>query len=121
MWLKPARLDQAPRVVATRRPGSIEHTEAVEFCGDVEASLPGVRNGTEEIASGQLWVIGGGEINTAALPYCDRLELTIVEGSHEGDAFFPDYGDLFEAGKEIKHDGFRFLSLRRRQIPGAAQ
>jgi dihydrofolate reductase len=35
------------------------------------------------------FIIGGGEIYTLAMPYCDILEITRVHGNYEADAFFP--------------------------------
>ena len=37
------------------------------------------------------FVIGGGEIYKAALPYADRIYLTIVHAEVEGDTFFPEF------------------------------
>ncbi len=36
------------------------------------------------------FVIGGGEIYSLAMPYCDSLEITRVHGEYEADAFFPE-------------------------------
>ncbi len=38
----------------------------------------------------KLFVIGGAEIYSALLPYASHLELTEIETSPEGDAFFPE-------------------------------
>lgn len=35
------------------------------------------------------YVLGGGEIYKLALPFADRVELTIVESTFEADTFFP--------------------------------
>jgi dihydrofolate reductase len=35
------------------------------------------------------YIIGGGEIYTLALPFCDILEITRVHEKYEADAFFP--------------------------------
>jgi dihydrofolate reductase len=43
-----------------------------------------------------LWCIGGAELYAAALPLCDELHLTLVQGSHVGDAAFPRFEDRFE-------------------------
>ncbi|WP_410879785.1 dihydrofolate reductase [Myroides sp. DW712] len=39
----------------------------------------------------EVFVIGGGEIYQQALAYADKLELTQVHASFEGDAFFPEF------------------------------
>ena len=42
----------------------------------------------------EIFVIGGGEIYKQALPYIDKLYLTVVKGSFEADAYFPDYSNF---------------------------
>jgi dihydrofolate reductase len=44
----------------------------------------------------QVFIGGGASVYAEALPLADRLELTLVEGDFEGDAFFPPYGHLVE-------------------------
>lgn len=39
----------------------------------------------------ELFVVGGGAIYTAALPFADRLYVTEVETEIDGDAFFPEF------------------------------
>ncbi len=42
----------------------------------------------------EIFIGGGGELYKQALPIVDRLYLTIVRGTFEADAFFPDYSDF---------------------------
>lgn len=68
-------------------------------------------------------IIGGGtEIYAQALPLVDRLELTLVNASPEGDAIFPPWNsDAFreakrenhQRGPEDEHD-FSFVTFERR-------
>jgi dihydrofolate reductase len=44
-----------------------------------------------KINGGEVFIIGGGQIFELALPYADKLYLTIVEGTYDADTFFPDY------------------------------
>ncbi|OGD62865.1 hypothetical protein A2160_05770 [Candidatus Beckwithbacteria bacterium RBG_13_42_9] len=39
----------------------------------------------------EIFVIGGGQIYAEALPFADKLYLTIVKGNFAADTFFPDY------------------------------
>jgi dihydrofolate reductase len=55
-------------------------------------------NGSDEI-----FVIGGGEIYKEALPYTNRIYLTVVESEESGDAFFPDYSDFCHVVSKEKH------------------
>lgn len=41
--------------------------------------------------SKELWVIGGGQIFAALLPYADKMYLTRIETTLPGDTFFPRY------------------------------
>ncbi|MBU6323496.1 MAG: dihydrofolate reductase [Patescibacteria group bacterium] len=50
----------------------------------------------------EIFVIGGGEIYALALPYADRLDLTLVDDDTEGDAYFPEYEREFT--KEISRE-----------------
>lgn len=64
-----------------------------------------------------IYIGGGATIYEHFLPRATMLELTIVEGSYEGDTFFPQYehliGDVFEEVMETRHPGFRFVTYRR--------
>lgn len=42
----------------------------------------------------EIFIIGGGEIYKEALPFTDKIYLTIVESDKEGDIFFPDYSNF---------------------------
>ena len=66
--------------------------------------------------AGPTWIFGGGDIYRLALPLCDRLELTEVDAEPEGDATFPDLdpSEWVEASRDDDHDGFAWVSYRRR-------
>ena len=71
-------------------------------------------------ASPRVFVIGGAEIYTAALPLADELELTEIDADVEGDARFPafDPSEFVEAAREphVSESGlpFSFVTYRRR-------
>lgn len=44
-------------------------------------------------AAAEVFVIGGAAVYREALPRADRLELTQVDGSFEGDVFFPEFDE----------------------------
>lgn len=64
-----------------------------------------------------IYIGGGGKIYEYFLEEADRLELTLVEGEYEGNAFFPPYehlvGSLFEVTEIRPRDGFRFITYKR--------
>ena len=55
-------------------------------------------------------------VYAAALPFADKLYLTIVEGKFDADVYFPEYDKIFtKVITEEKHDNgknkFKFLEL----------
>jgi dihydrofolate reductase len=67
---------------------------------------------------GEVAVIGGAEVFALFLDRADRVELTEVHQSPEGDAVVPafDTTEWREAARE-DHDGFSFVTLERTQQP----
>lgn len=67
----------------------------------------------------EAWVIGGGMIYSLALPYADRLYLTLVDDETEGDAYFPVWNEfevLEQSEPSFDENGkrFQFVTLARR-------
>ena len=84
---------------------------------EVEA-YPSVEEALEALADEDVVFVTGGEtVYRQLLPRADRLELTLVEGSYEGDTFFPPWehlvGERFEVTAEERRDGYRFVTLER--------
>lgn len=59
----------------------------------------------EAAGEGEVFVIGGGQIYSLALPFTDKLYLTLIDDEKEGDAFFPDYSE-FDKKTFIEHRMF---------------
>jgi dihydrofolate reductase len=63
------------------------------------------------------FIVGGASIYSQSLNLADTLELTLVEGSFEGDTFFPSYehliGNPFKLVNQEVHPGFRYETYRR--------
>ncbi len=60
-----------------------------------------------------IFVIGGGEVYRAMLPFCSRALVTHVEAKPEADKFFPNLDTeenwmLEERGEEKEHEGLKF-------------
>lgn len=43
----------------------------------------------------EIFIIGGGELYAEALPFADRLYLTLVDAAAKADVFFPSYESMF--------------------------
>ena len=84
--------------------------EGVEVWDSLDKCIESYRSGASQGQGSVLWIIGGATIYEAALSVCDRIELTLVEGEHEGDAFFPVFEDKFEVVRTEGHEGYSFLT-----------
>ncbi len=69
-------------------------------------------------ADGEVFICGGGEVYTRALPFAEKIYLTVVDLELEGDSFFPciDAEDFEEIARErISFDPpADFIQLRRK-------
>lgn len=68
--------------------------------------------------SGEVFIGGGGEIYKQALPFVDKLYLTLIEAEKEADSFFPEYEKeftkkTFEEAHELDGLKYRFVNLER--------
>ena len=66
----------------------------------------------------EVFIIGGAQIYSAALPFVDKLYLTLIDDSKEADSFFPEYEEGFrKIVSEEKHEWnglrYRWLDLER--------
>ncbi|MBX4198136.1 dihydrofolate reductase [Candidatus Parcubacteria bacterium] len=48
----------------------------------------------KELEKEEIFIMGGGEIYKQALPFTDKLYLTIIDGEKPADIFFPDYSEF---------------------------
>lgn len=71
----------------------------------------------KKVESEVIFIIGGGEIYKATLPYTDRLYLTLIDGEKEADVFFPDYSEftkvISEEKKEYEGLSYSFVTLEK--------
>ncbi|HEY4489597.1 MAG TPA: dihydrofolate reductase [Candidatus Paceibacterota bacterium] len=66
-------------------------------------SLPHALSLAKRIDSEEVFIGGGTELYTQALPYVDRLYLTLIDDEQEGDAFFPDHAEFTKVVEPEEH------------------
>ncbi|AXB43344.1 dihydrofolate reductase [Amycolatopsis albispora] len=80
--------------------------EGVETFADLPAALAAV--------SGDAWVIGGAAVYRAALPYADRIVVTEIRESFDGDTHAPEVGRAPDSAGEWQESAsglhYRFLT-----------
>lgn len=94
-------------IVITRNPAFVAGgAESLEVVQSLDAALDVAARCAAEQGVEEAVVIGGSEIYRAAIPRADRLYITEVHASVEGDAFLPeiDWGLWREVSRE-RHEG----------------
>jgi dihydrofolate reductase len=80
-------LDRRGNIVITRDPEF--SAEGVNTAPSLKAALDLARKDAEQRGAAEIMIIGGSDIFVAAMPLADRLEITHVHASPDGDAYFP--------------------------------
>jgi len=110
-------LPERTNIVITRKmdyraDGAIVVHSFKEACAVATCTTTARASGTNEI-----FVIGGGELYTLALPFANRLYLTLVDSNKDGDTFFPPYKQNFKTVSKENVFGeppHQFLILKRK-------
>ena len=104
-------LPNRTNIVITRNPDF--KPDGVVVVSSTEKALEIAR----ETGADEIFVIGGGEIYKEALPFVDRLYLTVVKDEPEADTFFPDYSEfkkeIFREEHPEHNPPFAYLTLER--------
>lgn len=97
-------------IVITRDPSSISRFNLDDSrlitAGSLEEALEKAKAIDPEV-----FVIGGGQIFEQALPFTDRLYMTIIDDAKEADIYFPEYESAFTkvTFHEIReHEGLKY-------------
>lgn len=69
----------------------------------------------KKCSGGKAFIIGGQSVFEEALPLADRLEITEVHRSVDGDVFFPEISGEWKETAREDHDGFSFVTYLRVQ------
>lgn len=106
-------------IVITRSPADYMNNTAYEFEHVLlAASLEDAVAKAKEIDGEEIFIIGGAQIYEQALPFVDRLYVTLVDADEEGDAYFPKYEQLFtkrvsEENRDSNGLQYRWLTLEK--------
>lgn len=101
-------------IVVTRNPDALAEYPSLQLTSDPVRFVSDAKAGKFVVPGGRLWVIGGSEVYRATLPLWDELYLTLVAGTHKGDAYFPSFEEQFELAEEEKRNGYVFRRYQRR-------
>ena len=97
---------------------TLPEREDCVVCRTPEEALQAVSQDDPE----KTFVIGGGQIYRALLPYCEEALITEIDAEYEADTFLPVFSEEAEwepvsAGEPIQENGvsYRFAVYRRRE------
>lgn len=90
-------------MVLTSHPEDLNAPPSVLRYSSIDWAIDAFKKNILGSGSEILWIIGGEQVYQQTLKLWDELYLTIVQGRHDGDAFFPHFEDSFELiEKQIK-------------------
>lgn len=79
-------------IVITSKPEEIEGD--IVIASSVEEAITKAKQIATDTNVDEIFIIGGGQIYTAAMPVTDRIYLTVINQNYEGDTFFPKINPL---------------------------
>lgn len=84
----------------------------------VSTLAAGLAIAAEAPGSEEIFVIGGAQLYTEALPFANRLYVTVINDQKEADVFFPEYEKEFTkiiSSEKHEHEGitYEWLTLER--------
>lgn len=86
------------------------HIPDCQVCNSLESAI-------YVAGSGEIFIIGGGDVFRQAMPLTDKLYLTIINSEPDADTFFPDYSEfatVVAREQHIENDvSYTFLELTR--------
>jgi dihydrofolate reductase len=104
-------------IVITRNPSWT--AEGIQIAADINTALAMGERACKTNVSDEIMVIGGEQIYRLCIPFAERLYLTRVDASVEGDAFFPKF-DMSgwnlvseKIPKQTENFPYRFLILEK--------
>ncbi|MEZ0486644.1 dihydrofolate reductase [Fibrella aquatica] len=82
-------LPKRTNIVITRNPNF--QFDGVQIVNDLDTALEAARQAEAKRENPEIFIIGGAEIYALALPVADRIYLTEVQRTYEGNASFPEF------------------------------
>lgn len=102
-------LPDRTHIIVTRQKNFSFTHERVYVVQSIENAFELCANQAKE----KVFIIGGGEIYSIALPYADTLELTHIHQTFEADTFFPEFSQGFVRVWEENHTTYTFARYER--------
>jgi len=102
-------LPNRTNIVVTRDPSW--QADGVVVASSIEDALAKAEKNPPAGGDSEVFIMGGGQIYNQALPFADRLHLTLIEAKKDADIFFPEYEKEFTKvifHEEREHEGLKY-------------
>ena len=87
------------------------HDASVKIVHDIKEVIDLYKNNDKELV-----VIGGAQVYKEALPYVDKMVISIIDQEYEGDTYFPEFDENeFETVNIQQHEQFSVVTLQRKE------
>ena len=96
--------------IVVSRNTELELPENVMLISNPREFIQQFKAGEVNLQSNQLWIIGGAKIYEETMSLCDGIELTVVKGEYEGDAYLPEFESGFQLSKSTETGKLSFLT-----------
>lgn len=104
-------LPNRTNIIVTRDPNY--NFKGVVVVHSIEKAIEEAKRIENTPVGGEIFIIGGGQIYKQALPFTDRLYLTVIDAQAEADTYFPDYSEFKKVISEQNNEseGQKYLYL----------
>jgi dihydrofolate reductase len=102
-------------IVVTRSGAAIPGVRTISDLKELRNSPAGMPALPGALPGREIFICGGAQIYSEALPWCSDLYLTLVKREVEGDTFFPPFEEQFALVEQIlEQPEFKILHYRQR-------
>jgi dihydrofolate reductase len=116
-------LPERANIIITRSPAELAGNPAYTFENVLLASsVEEAIEKAKELDQKEIFIIGGAQIYEQALPFVDKIYLTLIDDEQEGDSFFPPYEKIFtkktfEENRDYNGLKYQWVDLEKPFIP----
>lgn len=63
----------------------------------------------------KIFICGGESIYAQAMPFADKIDLTLIPGQYDGDTYFPEIDDSWKKTDSVKFDEFSIVTYIKKE------
>jgi dihydrofolate reductase len=104
-------VSRTPALSSDSLSGPFEANTTLDVCRDLESGLATARSYGREV-----FVIGGASLYVQTLPLVDRVIVSWIAGTFDGDVYFPEFNEsAWKVDRRKEHEGFTRVVYARKK------